>query len=188
MIDVTDTEARELYLAIFKDPVKLESEPDDWWKDVCQEMRQVVNAQDDSTAAKLIDWWHQEKGASLGTARSLRNKWNELHPDRKTTGGEIDGLVNKYLVLKLAGEGEPDVDVVNRKGTFTEGESRPAWCKRTWSFILSPEKDDIYGAASRAAMETYALVIENTNPKLAMEMLAKIAGIHMAMAKRGKGE
>jgi hypothetical protein len=174
MIDVTDKEARELYLAIFNDPVKLESEPDDWWKDVCQEMRKVINAQDDSTAAKLIDWWHQEEGASLGTARSLRKKWNELHPDRKTQGNEVDGLIDKYIILKKSGEGEPDgtwCGVWDKSNTW-------AWRKKTWSFVLSPEKDDAYGDASRAAMETYALVIENTNPKLAMEILAKVAGIH----------
>jgi len=68
------------------------------------------------------------------------------------------GLLDKYRIYKMGSNGD--------------------WIgKKTWSFVLSPEKDDAYGAASKKAMFTYANEIEKTNPMLAEDLRKKIVEI-----------
>lgn len=74
------------------------------------------------------------------------------------------GLIAKYVVLKVFGEGDPDASYTIAEGTF------PAWRKRSRCFVLSPDKRDAYGEASRAALSSYALSIATHNPKLAADL------------------
>lgn len=39
-------------------------------------------------------------------------------------------------------------------------------------FVLNPRKEGVYGAASRAAMLSYASAIEDVNPALAVDLRA----------------
>ena len=45
-------------------------------------------------------------------------------------------------------------------------------------FVLSPMKDDMYGAASRNAIRTYADGIRPENPELAVALLAWVNGVY----------
>ena len=76
------------------------------------------------------------------------------------------GLVEKYLVLKTEAKGPFDVQVhgldENALGFYK---------KETPCFVLSPEKEDEYGAASRAALVAYATLIRKKNPYLAEDLL-----------------
>lgn len=98
------------------------------------------------------------------------------------------GLIERYIVLKTEGEGKPDII---RRGTpgdfFSRGRSGwKGWSKRTWSFVLSPEKDDAYGVASRWAMLEYAKEIEGVNPQLAKDMRSKVTEIrYKLLEERG---
>jgi len=60
------------------------------------------------------------------------------------------GLYSKYLIFKQS------------EGKWTG--------KETKSFVLSPEKLDEYGAASRIAIISYYDAIKGTNPKLAIDL------------------
>lgn len=89
------------------------------------------------------------------------------------------GLIEKYMVLKLQGddaEDEADCEVcdltADRYPSITEG-----WYKNSWCFVLSPEKDDDYGEASRLAMERYAEHIAAKNPTLAKDIREKLKEI-----------
>jgi len=63
------------------------------------------------------------------------------------------GLYKKYLVLKHSSDGI-------------------GWMmKQTDSFVLSPEKGNVYGRASRAALVTYAHEISEVNPGLAQALI-----------------
>lgn len=46
-------------------------------------------------------------------------------------------------------------------------------------FVLKPRGDDIYAVASRKAIQTYAKVIENTNPKFAKDLYNWIGQEHI---------
>ena len=81
------------------------------------------------------------------------------------------GLLGKYLVFKVEGGGAPDVLIVGpdgEGGTLAVG----AWMKQGRCFVLSPEKDDAYGKASRAAVMVYADAIREKNPQLADDLSA----------------
>ncbi len=65
------------------------------------------------------------------------------------------GLVDRYLIFKT--ENDRLVE------------------KLTWSFVLSPEKNDEYGRASRTAMKAYAKSIKKHNWLLADDILNKVA-------------
>jgi hypothetical protein len=82
------------------------------------------------------------------------------------------GLLDKYLVFRRVEEGTDDpsvvtIMVIDREGEGKKFKGRPV---RTKKFILSPEKVDDYGYASREAIRTYANEIENRNPKLADDL------------------
>lgn len=92
------------------------------------------------------------------------------------------GLKEKYIVLKPCETGEAEVmisDVVSVSATTTilKGSQQYARRKRSWSFVLSPEKNDAYGAASREAMRVYARKIMKTNRELGRDLLATVNGI-----------
>jgi hypothetical protein len=79
------------------------------------------------------------------------------------------GLYGKYIVLKP--EPFPGVETTHRV-TFCPGEGCEdeivyANLKKTPCFVLSPEKRDDYGEASRMAMQMYAMMIRHRNPQLA---------------------
>jgi len=85
------------------------------------------------------------------------------------------GLITKYVIFKTRGEGKPDKRLRSMVSAFrNEIRYTPLWYKRTWSFVLSPEKDDAYGKASRQALMTYARVIRETNPRLADDIVRRI--------------
>jgi len=105
--------------------------------------------------------------------------------------GEHDktGLIRKYYIFKTDGDGPPD-----KRMRFEETGDRnphktysvPLWFKRTWSFVLSPEKDDAYGEASRDAMLAYANAIQPTNPQLADDMRMKVTEIEHRIREKKK--
>jgi hypothetical protein len=64
------------------------------------------------------------------------------------------GLIDKYLIFKIENQ------------RFVE--------KLTWSFVLSPEKDDEYGRASRTAMKAYAKSVKNKNYLLYCDILNRV--------------
>jgi len=101
------------------------------------------------------------------------------------------GLTEKYIVLKKQGEGEPTASLrynMNLDSVRdTKGNGIMAWPKRTWSFVLSPEKDDDYGVASRIAMREYASQIAYRNPQLAADIEARLEGI-MEKLSEGSSE
>jgi len=88
------------------------------------------------------------------------------------------GLIDKYVIFKTEGKGKPDkrmrfeYDYGSRSPHRTYSE--PLWFKRSWCFVLSPEKNDAYGKASRAAMRAYADSICGTNAKLAADIHRKV--------------
>ena len=86
------------------------------------------------------------------------------------------GLIDKYIVLKEEGEGPYDAEVTLH-GDDDDGQAFGAFQKRTWCFVLSPEKDDAYGTASRRAMLQYAKDIGETNPELACDLREKVFDI-----------
>jgi len=84
------------------------------------------------------------------------------------------GLYGKYVVLKKHGTGEPDAELITAGGPehCRDGwDEKNLWLKKTRCFVLSPEKDDVYGEASRAALVAYANVIEKTNTALHIDLL-----------------
>jgi len=82
------------------------------------------------------------------------------------------GLTEKYIVLKPArDEAATDGMLRDIRG---EGRSIPVRFKRSWCFVLSPDKDDEYGKASRAAMLSYAKAIEPTNKQLANDLADRV--------------
>lgn len=50
-------------------------------------------------------------------------------------------------------------------------------------FTLSPTKDDAYGRASREALRAYALLIVETNPRLAGDLTAWVGEIEVEHGK-----
>ena len=81
------------------------------------------------------------------------------------------GLYGKYIILKEEGEG-PKVEVYYLDGEGAIYSTRRAVAKRTPCFVLSPEKRDDYGEASRVAMQAYAMMIRPRNPQLADDIEA----------------
>jgi len=83
------------------------------------------------------------------------------------TNSEHDdkGFYEKYIVLK-PGSREDHDGVLH----FFEDFDRFVNRKTTPCFVLSPEKRDEYGNASRVALEAYAMVIEKQNPALAKDL------------------
>ncbi len=82
-ITSTDAEAKELYRAVFPDWY---GDDTGWAEEVYDEMRRVVNAPTLKKAADVIEWWgdwYEQGTTALETARKIRAKWNELHPERK---------------------------------------------------------------------------------------------------------
>ena len=78
------------------------------------------------------------------------------------------GFYDKYFVAKLRGEGEPDCYV-----TYSDEPPEVCdglWRKRTGCFVLSYEKDDAYGDASRDAVLAYARSIHRVNRRLAWDL------------------
>lgn len=91
------------------------------------------------------------------------------------------GLKQKYFVAKLEGKGMPDFEIhpTTREKHFL------GWKKKGWCFVLSPEKNDEYGAASREAMRTYAHKIMKTNRELGRDLLATVNGIETELRRIG---
>ena len=81
------------------------------------------------------------------------------------------GLYGKYIILKEEGEGTK-VEVYYLDGEGAIYSTRRAVAKRTPCFVLSPEKRDDYGEASRVAMQAYAMMIRPRNPQLADDIEA----------------
>ena len=82
------------------------------------------------------------------------------------------GLVEKYIVLKTQGKGPFTAEVILKAGgPEEEVHGKGAYMKTTPCFVLSPEKDDDYGAASRSALVAYATLIRKRNPYLAEDLL-----------------
>lgn len=82
------------------------------------------------------------------------------------------GLDDKYLIFRKAGDTTDDpsvmtIMVINREGEGTKFKGRPV---STQKFVLSPEKDDDYGIASRVAIRAYASSIQHRNMKLADDL------------------
>jgi uncharacterized caspase-like protein len=84
------------------------------------------------------------------------------------------GLYGKYFVLKGEGDGSPDAEVALLDATGRALVFK-AYQKKTWCFVLSPEKKDDYGMASRVALAAYAYAIRERNPKLADDLIEKLA-------------
>jgi hypothetical protein len=84
------------------------------------------------------------------------------------------GLTDKYFVLKPARD-EASTDGVLRMFAERNEKTYPVTRKRTWSFVLSPEKNDEYGKASRAAVLAYADYIEFRNPTLANDLRDRVS-------------
>jgi len=85
------------------------------------------------------------------------------------------GLTDKYIVLKKRGSNKQKLwltDPNNPRSKMLSG-----YRKRSWSFVLSPEKDDAYGDASRTAMLAYANAIQPTNPQLADDLRMRVTEI-----------
>jgi len=83
-----------------------------------------------------------------------------------------EGLLDKYLIFRRAEEGVDDpsvmtIMVIDREGEGRKFKGRPV---NTHKFVLSPDKNDDYGNASRRALEAYAIQIEARNPKLADDL------------------
>jgi len=54
-------------------------------------------------------------------------------------------------------------------------------------FVLKPQGDDIYALASRLAIDTYALAVEDVDPKLAKELRAWVDLERVGRRKRQEG-
>jgi len=93
------------------------------------------------------------------------------------------GLTEKYIVLKPARDDAATEGML--RDIRSGGQSTLVRFKRTWCFVLSPEKDDEYGKASRAAMMAYADSIEGTNQRLSTDLRDRVAHI---LAKKWTGE
>jgi hypothetical protein len=104
------------------------------------------------------------------------------------------GLVDKYLIIKLKSRSGNLVEVRHRSGggvTASPGQGdliAEGRLKRSWCFVLSPEKADEYGAASRAAMVAYANEILRTNPRLANDIRARVRRILDELPEGSPGE
>jgi hypothetical protein len=103
------------------------------------------------------------------------------------------GLFDKYIVIKertLDENPEVEVRFLRQDGVrFMPGSGDLVTVgdlKRSWCFVVSPEKDDAYGFASRRAMIQYARDIEGTNPNLARDLREKVLDIQLELAK-GRG-
>lgn len=99
------------------------------------------------------------------------------------TDHDQQGLIKKYLVFRTV-EGEALTDpeavtimVIDKNGEGVRYRGRPV---KTDKFILSPEKTDDYGAASREAIRAYAEKIYFRNPQLGKDLrewMNRIEGI-----------
>jgi len=81
-----------------------------------------------------------------------------------------NGPSGRHFVFRIEGTGAPDILLVGpdgQGGTIAVG----AWMTQSKPFVLSPEEADQYGAASRVAMAAYATSIEETDPRLARELM-----------------
>ncbi len=123
----------------------------------------VVERDPDDPKRLVIDF--------LPAGDALEETHQDLPRRNPQKSDDEQGLLGKYLVFKVEGTGAPDVLVVGPDGdggTLAVG----AWMKRSRVFVLSPEKDDDYGAASRAAMWAYANAIREKNTQLADDLIA----------------
>ena len=92
-------------------------------------------------------------------------KCDAMSCQRPAPAQDTIGLVGKYRITKA--DGSP---------------------KRTWCFVLSPEKEDTYGIASRRAMIQYARDIEVTNPTLARDMRDRVLAIQERLREEPQGQ
>lgn len=94
--------------------------------------------------------------------------------------GEHDdkGLYWKYIVLKQATVDDHDASITYKD--FGDVDTRSVFYgkrKKTLCFVLSPEKRDRYGFASRAALLAYAEQIAEVNEKLSDDLIAWVVKI-----------
>lgn len=98
----------------------------------------------------------------------------------RTNHSEPKGLYAKYVVLKHKGHGNPDVQAQGIYGSKDFG-CKNLWLKDTRGFVLSPEKDDDYGHASRMALITYAKNIKKGNLSLYNDILDWLGELERVM-------
>ena len=75
-----------------------------------------------------------------------------------------------------------DVLVVENRYGNSEGILAAGKFKNGWCFVLSPEKKDTYGYASRQALRAYADAIKGQNPQLAADLRVKVDKIVQCMS------
>lgn len=58
-LQLSDEQARAICCQAI-DPLADDGNGEDWWREVCKEMQQVVTAPGANAAARIIEWWHDD--------------------------------------------------------------------------------------------------------------------------------